>query len=74
MNKEKLNKCPRVDIVGVWHGIWRHLVLESSGPPPQPLSMEKTFKGKEEKTFEEKFKGGGGITVDLGMEQELKLT
>lgn len=59
MNKEKLSNCPRVDVFGIWHHVWRHfVVVESSGPPPQPLVMGKTFKGKEERTFEEQFKGG----------------
>lgn len=32
--------------------------VESSGPPDSHLVMGETFKGKEEKTSEEKFKGG----------------
>lgn len=42
MNKEKLSNCPGVDILGIWHGVWRHfVVLESSDPPPQPLNYGK---------------------------------
>ena len=64
MNKEKLNNCPRVDIFGVWHGVCRHfVVLESSGPcpPHSHLVLEKTLKGKKEKTLKQKFKGGGRL-------------
>lgn len=48
--------------------------VESSGPPHSHLVMKEKFKGKEEKTSEEKFKRGEKeITVLLDIDQEFRL-
>ena len=61
----------------VWHLALRSeafFFVESSGPPLSPLVMGETFKGKEEKTSEQKCEGGEKeIAAELGMAQKLRL-
>lgn len=70
MNKEKLGNSPRIHISGIWLHVQRHFsFLNLWVLPHSHLVMRDTFKGKEERTSEEKFKTEKkGIALGLDAE------